>query len=163
MGMLLRVIAPGLTHVRTHATSAGRAALDDAVLACLARRPRDIPSTLGYFHATPRRHGERASEPREHRTDARLSMPVATVTRRRSGSDLRPSRIKPESAALRVGSSEFLSICRLFVEEIPGPEFASPKFRLQYVRLRSRIFLSGNNNSNAMQNPFASHSLSLGK
>lgn len=51
----------------------GGAALNDAVLACLARRPRDIPSTLGYFHATLR-------STRSERTSARArarAMPIA--------------------------------------------------------------------------------------
>lgn len=47
VGMITRIL------VRTSASN------DDAGLACLARRLRDIPSTLGYFHATPRRHTEK--------------------------------------------------------------------------------------------------------
>lgn len=143
-----------------HATSVGRAALGDAVLACLARRPRDIPSTLGYFHATSRRHGERVSSA-EYKTP-RLSMPIATVTRRRSGSDLRPSRIKLESSRTAsgiVGISLDLSSIR--GRDSRAVVVQTRDSDLQRVWLYSRLFLSENTNSNAMQNPF-SKSLGLG-
>lgn len=41
----------------------------NAVVACLTRRPRDIPSTLGYFHATPERYLATRHACRWHDTD----------------------------------------------------------------------------------------------
>lgn len=59
------------------------------------------------------------------------------VTRRRE--KRRPSRIKPESTRLRVGSLEFLSICRLFVAGTLDRNCIQVRFELARIYSHTRI------------------------
>lgn len=157
--MLLRVIAPELAH----ATSVGRAALDDAVLACLARRPRDIPSTLGYFHAIRREDTE--SERASSASMGRASLYAC------SDGDMTAKRQRPTAKPYKAGigrtPSGIVGIS-LDLSSIRGRD-SRTGVREPKIQIRSTCdsahgyFYRGDGNSNAMQNPSASRPLSSGK